>query len=223
MAERDHWDFPLPETSDFLVLGVTGGIASGKTTVAHMLAELGAPMIDFDLLAREVVAPGQPAFQEIVDYFGQEVIGEDGALDRKRLSGIVFRDPTRRRMLEGMTHPRILAAFVHQVRQLIEKDPHAIVQAVVPLLFETHLEPLVHKVLVVYVSPDTQVDRLTRRDQISQEDARRILDAQMPIDQKAARADFIVRNEGGLDETRKQVTALWQQLKEMQRLDAQAG
>jgi dephospho-CoA kinase len=92
-------------------------------------------------------------------------------------------------------------------------NPHGIVQAVIPLLFEVHLQPLVHKVLVVYVSPDTQVERLMRRNQISREEALRILDAQMPIDQKAARADFIVRNEGGLDQTRKQVHALWQKLK----------
>ncbi len=218
MAEKDHLDLSLPETGDPLVLGVTGGIASGKTTVAHMLAELGASIIDFDLLAREVVAPGRPAFREIVDYFGDEVIGEDGNLNRKRLSGIVFRDAGKRQILEGMTHPRILAAFGCQIRQLAEKDPHGIVQAVIPLLFEVHLRSLVHKVLVVYVSPDTQIERLMKRDQITREEALRILDAQMPIDQKAARADFVIHNEEGLDETKKQVTALWQQIKETQKL-----
>jgi len=191
--------------------------------VAHMLAELGAPMIDFDLLAREVVAPGEPAFREIVDYFGDEVIGEDGTLDRKRLSGIVFRDPAKRQALERMTHPRILTAFVRQVGQLARDDPQGIVQAVIPLLFEVHLRPLVHKVLVVYVSPDTQIERLTKRDRISRAEARRILDAQMPIDQKAARADFVIHNDGGLEKTRKQVKALWQQLKETQRLRAETG
>ncbi|MCF8143332.1 MAG: dephospho-CoA kinase [Deltaproteobacteria bacterium] len=199
-----------------MVLGVTGGIASGKTTVAHMLAELCAPIIDFDLLAREVVVPGQPAFQEIVGYFGEAVIGEDGNLDRKRLSGIVFQDPEKRRILEAMTHPRILEAFVRRVRQLGDDNPQGIVQAVIPLLFEAHLEPLVHKVLVVYVSPDTQIERLMKRDRISREEARRILDAQMPIDEKAARADFVIRNEGDVEGTRKQVTALWKRLKEMQ-------
>jgi dephospho-CoA kinase len=223
MAEKDHLDLSLPETGDLLVLGVTGGIASGKTTVAHMLAELGASIIDFDLLAREVVAPGEPAFREIGDYFGEEVIGEDGNLNRKRLSGIVFRDPAKRQMLEGMTHPRILAAFGRQIRQLAEKDPHGIVQAVIPLLFEVHLRSLVHKVLVVYVSPDMQVERLTRRDGIGREEALRILDAQMPIDQKANQADFVIHNEGNLDETRKEVHALWQKLKETQKLRAEAG
>jgi len=213
VVETTPSNLSLPKTGDLLVLGVTGGIASGKTTVARMLAELGAPIIDFDLLARDVVAPGEPAFREIVDYFGEGVIGEDGKLDRKRLSGIVFRDSSKRRILEGITHPRILAAFIRQVTQMAEKNPQGIVQAVIPLLFEVHLEPLVHKVLVVYVSPDTQVDRLMKRDRISREEARRILDAQMPIDEKAARADFVIHNEGNLDETRKEVHALWNKLK----------
>lgn len=223
MVERDTWDLSLPETGDLMVLGVTGGIASGKSTVADMLAELGAPIIDFDLLARQVVAPDQPAFREIVNSFGQQVLGKDGRLDRKRLSGIVFRDAEKRKVLEGMTHPRILAAFVRQVIRMTEADPHGIVQAVIPLLFEAHLQHLVHKVLVVYVSPDTQVDRLTRRDQITREEARRILAAQMPIDQKAAQADFVIHNEGNLDETRNQVNTLWQQLKETQKLRAASG
>jgi len=223
MIEGHSWELSLPEAGDLMIVGLTGGIASGKSTVAEMLAQLGAPIIDFDLLAREVVGPGEPAFREIVAYFGDEVIGEDGNLDRKRLSGIVFRDAEKRKTLEDMTHPRILKAFVRQVRQLAEKDPRAIIQAVIPLLFEGHLEPLAHKVVVVYVSPETQIDRLMRRDQISREEAERILNAQMPIDQKAARADFVIRNEGDITETKKAVKALWQQLKETQRLRAEAG
>jgi dephospho-CoA kinase len=223
MIEGDSWELSLPEAGDTMIVGITGGIASGKSTVAEMLAQLGAPIIDFDLLAREVVGPGEPAFREIVAYFGDGVIGEDGTLDRKRLSGIVFRDAERRKTLEVMTHPRILKAFGRQVRQLAEKDPRAIIQAVIPLLFEGHLEPLVHKVVVVYVSPETQIDRLMRRDQISREEAEAILDAQMPIDQKAGRADFLIRNEGDITETKKAVKALWQQLKETQRSRVEAG
>jgi len=213
MAEKHPLDLSLPATNDLLVMGVTGGIASGKTTVARMLAELGAPIIDFDILAREVVVPGQPAYQEIVEYFGDQIIGEDGNLDRKRLSGIVFQDPEKRQILEGMTHPRIFEVFVRRLRQMAEEDTQGIVQAVIPLLFEARLQPLVHKILVVHVSPDTQIERLMKRDRISREEARRILDAQMPIDQKAAQADFVIHNEGNLDDTRKQVKALWDKLK----------
>jgi len=198
------------------VLGVTGGIASGKTTVANMLEDLGVPIIDFDLLSRQVVEPGQPAFKDITDYFGDGVIDKNGTLDRKRLSTIVFRNPAKRKILEGITHPRILEAFLRQVRKMAEKDSHRIVQAVIPLLFEVNLTHLVHKVLVVYVSPDKQIERLTRRDKISHKEAENILKIQMPIDEKVAKANFVIHNEGNVDETRKAVYALWRSLKEAQ-------
>ncbi len=213
---RDHQKSPspLPEAGNVLVLGVTGGIASGKSTVADMLAELGAPMIDFDQLAREVAAPDQPAFRNIVDCFGEAVVGPDGTLDRKRLSNMVFRDPAKRKVLEGMTHPRIFEAFRGRLKTYAETDPNGMVQAVIPLLYEVHLESLVHKVLVVYAPRHIQIERLMRRDQITREAATRILDAQMPIDEKAAKADYVIHNQGDLDKTRNAVTALWQQLKE---------
>ena len=198
------------------MLGVTGGIASGKTTVANMLEDLGVPIIDFDLLSRQVVEPGQPAFKDITDYFGDGVIDKNGTLDRKRLSTIVFRNPAKRKILEGITHPRILEAFLRQVRKMAEKDSHRIVQAVIPLLFEVNLTHLVHKVLVVYVSPDKQIERLTRRDKISHKEAENILKIQMPIDEKVAKANFVIHNEGNVDETRKAVYALWRSLKEAQ-------
>lgn len=214
MAEsRDEFDFSLPETGDLLVLGVTGGIASGKSTVANMLAELGAPIIDFDLIAREVVLPDKPAFREVIDCFGDQVIGKNGTLDRKSLSGIVFRDPAKRKILESITHPRIFEAFLRQVKEMAQKDPHGIVQAVIPLLFEVNLRHLVHKVLVVYISPHKQVERLTKRDEISNEEANNILKAQMPIDEKVGLADFVIHNEGNVDETRREVKALWQTLR----------
>ena len=198
------------------MLGVTGGIASGKTTVANMLEDLGVPIIDFDLLSRQVVEPGQPAFKDITDYFGDGVIDKNGTLDRKRLSTIVFRNPAKRKILEGITHPRIVEAFVRQIKEMAEKDPHGIVQVVIPLLFEVNLTHLVHKVLVVYISPDKQIERLTKRDKISHKEAENILKAQMPIDQKVAKADFVIHNEGNIDETRKAVYALWRSLKEAQ-------
>jgi len=212
MAEKPHPNVLFPDAGGLFILGVTGGIASGKSTVARMLVELGAPMIDFDILAREVVGPGRSAFREIVDCFGEEVVGKDGTLDRKRLSNRVFQDPAKRRILEGITHPRILQAYDGQLKALARQNPQGILQAVIPLLFEVHLEVLVHKVLVVAVSRDTQVKRLMRRDQISRQAADRILDAQMPIDEKVARADYVIRNEAGLDQTRKAVRALWKTL-----------
>lgn len=214
MEDRGGFDFSWLKKGGLLVLGVTGGIASGKTTVANMLQELGAPIVDLDLIARQVVEPGKPAWENIRGYFGDVVIQKDGAIDRKRLSGIVFSHPTKRKKLESFTHPPILEAFARQVKEIIEEDPHKIIQVVIPLLFEVNLQHLVHKVLVVYISSHKQIERLAKRDKISKEEAGNILKAQMPIDKKLEHADFVIHNEGSLDETRRQVKALWKELKE---------
>lgn len=202
----------LPDQARILILGVTGGIAGGKSTVAHMLRELGAPMIDFDLLAREVVAPGQPAWKEITRYFGTGILLKDGSLDRKKLAGLVFRDPEKRRKLESITHPWIRELFLKRVKEFAKTGSAPIVQAVIPLLFEAGLQELVHKILVVYIPRETQIERLTKRDHISREQAERILKAQLPIEDKLKHADFVIRNEKGLKETQKQVLALWETL-----------
>lgn len=199
-----------------LLLGVTGGIASGKTSVAEMLREMGAPVIDFDVLAREVVQPGQPAFQDIVSYFGTRVLQEDGRLDRKKLSGIVFNDLEQRKKLESFTHPRIMEGFINQLDEIAAKEAKPIIQAVVPLLLELNLQYLFHKLLVVYVPPEVQIERLTARDGISPEEAAAILKAQLPIDDKVSYADFVIDNQGSLEETKKQVERLWTKLKELQ-------
>ena len=206
-----------------LLMGVTGGIASGKTVVAKMLEQLGAPLIDFDLLARQVVEPGKPAFKQIVDYFGKEVLQEDGSLDRKKLSKIVFQDTQKRNRLEGFTHPPIHEAFLKRVNAVTEKDPAAIIQEVVPLLIEKHLQAMFDKILVVYVPREKQIERLTQRDGISEEEATHMLKAQLPINEKLACADFVVNNEGSMEETRRQVEDIWLELKKLQGEKARSG
>jgi len=196
-----------------LIVGVTGGIASGKSTVSRMLEETGAPAVDFDVLARQVVEPGKPAFKEIIAFFGERVLQSDGRLDRKKLGGIVFADEDKRKALENMTHPRIVEAFLDQVAEIARRDPHAIIQAVVPLLFEVNLQHLVHKVLLVYIPREMQIERLMKRDGISREAAQNILKAQLPIEEKPAHADFVIHNEGTLEETRRQVEQVWEALK----------
>jgi dephospho-CoA kinase len=196
-----------------LLLGVTGGIASGKTTVANMLAELGAPIVDFDLIARKVVEPGQPALRDIVDYFGKQVLQEDGTLDRKKVSAIVFRDTEKRKKLEGFIHPRMGQEVIRQVNEFAGRDPHAIIQMVVPLMIELNLQYQCHKLLVVYVPEETQIQRLMARDNIDREAAAAMLKAQLPIDEKLGYADFVIRNDGPLEETRGQVEALWRTLR----------
>lgn len=205
-----------------LLLGVTGGVATGKTTVANMLKELGAPIIDFDVIARQVVESGQPAWKQIVAYFGEQILLEDGSIDRKKLSGIVFKDIEKRKKLESFTHSQMGVEFLKQVSEITASNPHAVIQVVAPLLIETNMQHMFHKLLVVYTSRETQIKRLVKRDGISEEEAARILAAQMPIDEKVGHADFVINNEKGLEETRKQVENLWDKLQKIQR-EKQAG
>lgn len=199
-----------------LLLGVTGGIASGKTTVANMLAELGAPIVDFDLIARKVVEPGQPALKEIVEYFGTQVLQQDGTLDRKKLSEIVFKDVEKRKKLESFIHPRMGKEVLRQVNALAEKDPNAIIQMVVPLMIELNLQYQCHKLLVVYIPEEMQIQRLMERDKITRDQATAMLKAQLSIEEKLGYADFVIRNDGSLEQTRRQVEELWAKLKEIQ-------
>jgi len=200
-----------------LLVAVTGGVASGKSTVSRMLEGLGAPLIDLDILARQAVEPGKPAWEEIVDYFGREILLPDGRIDRKRLSDIVFRDIEKRKKLESFTHPRIFEEMCRQVDEIASQTPDAIIQIGIPLLFELNLQHRFHKVLLVFAHREVQVSRLMERDGISKTSAENVLKAQLPIEEKVGPADFVIHNDGSLEETRRQVEAVWKQLKEEQR------
>jgi len=204
------------DKTNCLLLGVTGGIASGKTVVAGMLGAMGAKTIDFDILAREVVEPKKPAWKDIVGFFGEEVLMKDNTLDRKKLSEIVFNDPKKRKKLESFIHPVIGTEFASRVKKIAKKDKEAIIQAVVPLLLEEKMQDLFHKLLVVHVPKAIQIDRLMARDKISSEKAEKILSSQLPIDEKVKFADFVIHNDRTLDRTREQVEKLWEALKKIQ-------
>jgi len=204
-------------TDNRLLVGVTGGIASGKSTVAAMLEKKGAPMIDFDVLARVVVEPEEPAWKQIVAFFGEQVLNEDRTLDRKKLSDIVFHDMEKRKKLESFTHPQIRIEFVRMLNEITEKDPNAIVQVVIPLLLELNLQYLFHKVVVVSVSQDEMVKRLAMRDGITEDAARKMLLSQLPMEEKVKYADFVLDNSGTVEETEKKVDRLWEELKKVQR------
>ncbi len=195
-----------------MLLGVTGGIACGKTTVSNMLEELGAPVIDFDLIARRVVEPGTHALRKIVNYFGRQVLKESGVLDRKKLSKIVFQDIEKKKILEGFTHPPIFEEFSSQVKKVTKNDPSSIIQVVTPLLIELNLQYMFHKILVVYIPEDQQIDRQVKRDGITRDEAANMLRAQLPIDKKIGYADFVVYNQGPVGETGKQVVDIWEEL-----------
>ncbi|KPA10048.1 dephospho-CoA kinase [Candidatus Magnetomorum sp. HK-1] len=216
MKTQKHWQHIIQSisnnTNKNLLIGVTGTIASGKTTVANMLANLGAYTIDFDLIAREVVEPGAIAYQQIVDYFGKHILQENGKLDRKKLSDIVFCDPEKRKILENYTHPQIALTFISQLEKINQKNPHAIIQAIVPLMIEQNLQNLFHKVLLVYIPQKELAGRLMRRNSIDQEEAMRIINSQIPIDEKVKYADFVIDNGKDLANTNKQVDELWLEL-----------
>jgi dephospho-CoA kinase len=204
---------PRENRQKALILGVTGGIASGKTTVARMLQDLGAPLIDFDHLSRVVVEPGKPAWKQVVEYFGREILLPDQTINRKMLGAIVFSDPPKRKRLEDLLHPKIYEEYRRQIQTLILQHPNGIIQAVVPLLIEANLQSWFHKVLLVYVPEEIQVQRLVARDQINREKALQIIRCQLPMEEKRGRADYIVDNSGTPEETRRQVQEIWEKLK----------
>jgi dephospho-CoA kinase len=199
------------------LLGVTGGIATGKTTVVNLLKEKGAPVIDFDLLARRVVEPDKPAWKNIVAYFGQQILQEDRTLDRKKLADIAFKDMEKRKKLEGFTHPEIYGEFIRELTEIVACTPEAIILVDIPLLIELNLQYLFHKLLVIHVPEEQQLQRLMERDGISRDEAAGRLKSQLPIEEKVGYADFVIRNEGPLEETRKQVDDLWDKLVQLQK------
>jgi len=200
-----------------LLLGVTGSIATGKTTVAGMLAELGARTIDFDVLSRLVVEPDKPAWRDIVAFFGEQVLNEDRSLDRNKLREIVFQDLEKKKKLEGFQHPRIFEEFIKQVEQFAAEDPNVIIQAVVPLLIEVNMQSLFHNILMVYAAEEIQKKRLMQRDGSSQEMATNMIRSQLSVDEKKGYCDLFVDNSGSLQQTRRQVKKLWQRLKKIQK------
>ena len=206
--------------SNHLIVGLTGGIAGGKSTVSAMLRDLGARLIDFDALAREVVAPGTPGLAAVVESFGKQVLLSDGTLDRKKLSRIVFQDSARRRELERLIHPNILAAFQSKVTRILKQQPNAIIVAEVPLLVEADLLYLFDKIILVFPANRQQIRRLMDRDRISRKAAAEMINAQLSMEEKKKFADYVISNDGDLHATRQNVRAVWEQLTALQRGDS---
>ena len=187
-----------------LRIGLTGGIASGKSTVANYFADLGVPIIDTDVIAREVVAPGAPALDEIREIFGDDVFQLGGTLDRKAMRKIVFSDDVKRQQIEDILHPRIRDAVYQQVTAT--SGPYLII--VVPLLFGSTMTDFMDRVLVVDCSEEVQLDRLLARDTENEEQARRMIASQASREQRLSIADDVVQNDGDKEDTRQRVNAL---------------
>jgi len=189
------------------VLGLTGGIGSGKSMVASMFAQLGADLIDADRLARDVVEPGQPALEEIASAFGRDILLPDGRLDRGKLGRIIFADPVARGTLNAITHPRIRERMDAEIAAR-QSGPGVLIVDI-PLLYENERTDRVETVIVVWVDTETQLRRLVERDGLSEHDARQRITAQMPLDEKRARADVVIDNSGSRENTRHQVDAIY--------------
>ncbi|RNB83863.1 dephospho-CoA kinase [Brevibacillus nitrificans] len=187
-----------------MILGLTGGIATGKSTVTGMLRERGIPVIDADQIAREVVEPGKPAYEAIVRHFGREILLEDGQIDRKKLGEVVFSDETERQKLNAIVHPEV-RRVMREEAEAAEAGGADIVFMDIPLLFESKLQHMVEKIAVVYAPADMQLARMIERDELEEEQAQKRLRAQFPIDQKKSEADFLIDNSASREETVKQV------------------
>lgn len=194
-----------------LTLGLTGGIASGKSTVSKMLRELGAIVIDADLVAREIVAPGQPALVAIQAAFGVEVINDRGELDRKKLAGLVFDHPDKLEVLNRITHPLIKEEIANRMAALEREDcPTVVVDAA--LLIEAGWHTMVDEVWLVSLDDQTQLKRLMERDKLTLDEARQRISAQMSLSQKARYAHRIIDNSGSIQDTQQQVACFYSQL-----------
>jgi len=195
-----------------LKIALTGGPGSGKSTVAQMFRDLGAQVLDADEVAKNVVSPGQPAWEEVRREFGPDFFLEDGSLNRARLADLVFRDAGARQRLNAIVHPRVTREIARRLEDLAARGV-SLVMVEVPLLFEAGLEKNFDMVIVVDAGDKEQIDRMSARDGRAPQEALGILQAQWPLDGKKGRADFVVDNRGALADTRKQVKKLWQQIK----------
>lgn len=195
-----------------MVIGLTGGIASGKSTVAGMFADLGAVIIDADKIARDVVDPGQEGLHSIVQHFGEEVLDQEGRLDRKKMGELVFSNEEARKTLNSLLHPLIRSRMEQEKQKALLLHPPLVILDI-PLLYESNWQKRLEKVIVVYVPEPLQVQRLMSRNCLTLEEATQRIKAQMPIEEKKQRADFLIDNSGTTEKTKEQVALLFRRLR----------
>ncbi|WP_342439266.1 dephospho-CoA kinase [Paenibacillus sp. FSL L8-0436] len=195
-----------------MIMGLTGGIASGKSTVSALFVEKGARLVDADAIAREVMLPGHPVLAAAVLHFGEGILLPDGTLNRTRLGEIVFHDLEARQALNQLTHPAIRQEIKNRMNTMEQEDPQRLTIVDIPLLYESELDNLFGQIVVVYVPREVQLDRLMERNGLSLEQAQGRLDAQLDIELKRSRADYIIDNSGTLAQTEQQVAVLWDRL-----------
>lgn len=201
-----------------LNIGLTGGIGSGKSTVANFFKDMGAYLIDFDKLAHKVEEPEKPAWRRIVEEYGADILNEDNSINREKLGAIVFQDKKKLETLNGIVHPAVFEEWQHLLKEIKREKEEAIVISDIPLLIEVGLDKHVDLTVLVYIPPEVQIERIMTRNGYTREDAHYRLDSQMSIDEKLARADIVINNEGPAEETRKIVENYWPELLERERI-----
>lgn len=198
-----------------LIIGLTGSIGTGKSTIANKFKQLNIPVVDADLIAREVVEPGEKAYEEIVATFGEDILQADKRLDRKRLGEIVFSDEEKRHTLNRIIHPAIRSEMIAQ-RDSYVSDRVPCVVLDIPLLYESKLTHFVEKVIVVATTRDVQLERILKRDDITKEEAKQRIESQISIEEKSKWADAVVDNNGTIAESEEQLVHIltgWELLK----------
>ncbi len=189
------------------IIGLTGGIASGKSTVSAFLQDKGYTIIDADLAARMVVEVGQPAYLAIVEAFGKGILQENGQIDRAGLGAIIFNDQSKRNLLNGIVHPAVRSMMLSHKDEAIENGKQTVIMDV-PLLFESDLTWMVDRTIVVTVEEDVQLSRLMKRNELTEEEAASRISSQLPLREKAEKADAVIDNNGSVEDTLKQVEEL---------------
>lgn len=195
-----------------MVVGLTGGIATGKSTVSRMFQSLGAPIVDSDVIARWVVEPQRPAWRDIVSIFGTSVLSTDGTINRTVLGELIFSSQERRQQLNQIVHPRIREEAERQIQRYLQEDPQRPVIQDVPLLIETGLYKSMDAVILVYVDVEVQRRRLLQRDGWTEEQADQRIASQIPIEDKKQFATYLIDNQGSMQDTKVQVQAVWDEL-----------
>jgi len=197
-----------------LIVGLTGGIASGKSLVAKVFQDLGAHIIDADKIVHELLEPGQQAWEEVVKYFGPEIVFPDKTIDRRKLGEIVFNDAEKRAWLNQCIHPKVFAVYTARVKHLCARALHAIIVLDAALLIETGYHKKMDRIVVVYADQEQQMERLTSRERFSREQALVRIRSQMPLSEKRKQADYVIENTGTREETEQQARDIFQKLKQ---------
>jgi len=205
-TELPNYNYPMK------VLGLTGNIASGKSVVAVMFEKLGARVIDVDDIARKIVVPNQPAWNEIVGKFGDEILNPDKTINRKKLGDIIFNDEDKREILNNITHPRIITTVREKVAEYRNQNVELTIIEAALIVEKGGLKDLIEKLIVVRSDKRSQIERLADRDGFSSEEAMSRINSQMPAEEKVQFADYVIDNSGSPDETNIQVQKIWLEL-----------